>query len=54
MVSNARYYQRRAAAERVAAARAMTDQAREWHTKLAREFAARAEACSAGLTAVNA
>jgi hypothetical protein len=32
----------------------MTDQAREWHSKLAREFAARAEACSAALTAVNA
>ena len=47
MVSNQRYYQRRAAEERVAAARAMTPQARDWHSKLARDFAARAEAFSA-------
>lgn len=46
MVSNLRYYQRRAAEERSAAARAITPQAREWHSKLARDFAARAEACS--------
>jgi hypothetical protein len=44
MVSNQRYYQRRAAEERTAAARAITPQAREWHSKLARDFAARAEA----------
>jgi hypothetical protein len=55
MVSNARYYQRRAAEERVAAARAVTPQAREWHSKLSRDFAARAEACSAGnVTAATA
>lgn len=54
MVSNERYYQRRAAAERTAAARAITPQAREWHNKLARDFAARAEACSAGPSAVTA
>ena len=54
MVSNARYYQRRSFEERVAASRAITPQSREWHSKLAREFAARAEACSAALTAVNA
>ena len=46
MVSNLRYYQRRAAEERTAAARAITPQAREWHSKLAQDFAARAEACS--------
>lgn len=44
LVSNQRYYQRRAAEERVAAVRAVTPQAREWHSKLARDFAARAEA----------
>jgi hypothetical protein len=46
MVSNLRYYQRRAAEERSAAARAITPQARDWHSKLAKDFAARAEACS--------
>lgn len=49
MVSNLRYYQRRAAEERTAAARAVTPQAREWHQKLAQDFAARAEACSMGV-----
>ena len=52
MVSNQRYYMRRAYEERVAAARAITPQAREWHSKLAKDFAERAEACSA--TAVSA
>ena len=46
MVSNQRYYQRRAAEERVAATRAITPQARDWHSKLARDFADRAEACT--------
>lgn len=46
MVSNQRYYQRRAAEERVAATRAITPQARDWHSKLARDFADRAEASS--------
>ena len=56
MVSNQRYYMRRAAEERVAAARAITPQAREWHSKLARDFAARAEASPAPVDAapVNA
>ena len=53
MVSNLRYYQRRAAEERIAAARAITPQARDWHSKLAKDFAARAEACSAAIS-VNA
>ena len=52
MVSNHRYYQRRAAEERIAAARAVTPQAREWHSKLSRDFAARAEACAP--TAISA
>jgi hypothetical protein len=40
--SNERYYRRRAGEERLAARRAMTDQARAWHAKLADDFAARA------------
>jgi hypothetical protein len=51
MVSNARYYQRRAVEERIAASRAITPQAREWHSKLARDFAARAEACTSAVSA---
>ena len=42
MVSNQRYYMRRAAEERTAAQRAITPQAREWHSKLAEDFARRA------------
>lgn len=45
MESNQRFYLRRAAEERTAAIRAMTPQARDWHRKLATDFAARAEAC---------
>ncbi|MCY7280798.1 MAG: hypothetical protein LH610_07875 [Sphingomonas bacterium] len=45
MESNLRYYQRRAAEERTAARRAVTAQARDWHAKLAQDFAIRAEAC---------
>lgn len=44
MESNQRFYLRRAAEERTAALRAVTPQAREWHQKLAIDFAARAEA----------
>ena len=51
MVSNARYYQRRAVEERIAAARAITPQAREWHSKLAQDFAARAQASTSAVTA---
>ena len=43
--SNLRYYHRRAAEERMAAQRAITDNAREWHAKLAQQFAARAAEC---------
>ncbi len=43
MESNQRFYMRRAAEERSAARRAMTEQARSWHAKLALDFAERAE-----------
>lgn len=42
MESNQRYYYRRASEERLAARRAMTAEARQWHAKLALDFAARA------------
>ena len=42
MESNQRFYLRRAAEERTAAHRAITPQAREWHSKLAQDFARRA------------
>lgn len=44
MESNQRYYLRRASEERTAALRSITPQARDWHSKLAGEFAARAAA----------
>lgn len=40
--SDYRFYTRRAAEERQAAQRSVTDQARAWHEHLACEFAARA------------
>ena len=43
MESNARYYRRRAIEERMAAQRAVTEQARIWHAKLAKDFAERAD-----------
>ena len=42
MESNERYYKRRAIEERIAAQRAITDQAKAGHAKLAEDFAARA------------
>ena len=42
MESNQRFYTRRAAEERTAAHRAVTEQARQWHHKLAIDFAQRA------------
>ena len=51
MVSNQRFYMRRAAEERTAAQRAITPQAREWHSKLAEDFARRAIECGAPLQA---
>jgi hypothetical protein len=50
MESNERYYRRRAIEERMAAQRAMTEQARAWHAKLAAEFAERASLSSATLS----
>ena len=52
MESNKRFYLRRAAEERTAAHRAMTEQARVWHAKLAQDFAERAAASSAPLAAM--
>ena len=42
MESNERYYRRRAFEERIAAQRAVTDAAKDWHSKLAQDFAERA------------
>ena len=42
MESNQRYYSRRAFEERMAARRAVTEQAKAWHAKLAEDFAERA------------
>ena len=47
MESNERYYRRRAIEERMAAQRAVTEQARAWHSKLAQDFAERASICTA-------
>ena len=46
MESNERYYRRRAIEERMAAQRAVTEQARAWHAKLAANFAERANSHS--------
>ena len=46
MESNERYYRRRAVEERMAAQRAVTEQARAWHSKLAHDFAERASNCT--------
>ena len=46
MESNLRFYLRRAAEERTAAMRSVTPQARDWHDKLAHDFAQRAAACA--------
>jgi hypothetical protein len=43
--SDQRYYHRRAIEERMAAQRSMTSAAREWHAKLAEQFAERAAGC---------
>lgn len=51
MESDARYYRRRAFEERIAAQRAITDQAKAWHAKLADDFADRAQCGSAALSA---
>ena len=43
MESNQRYYFRRAVQETMAAARAMTPDAREWHRQLAEDYTRRAQ-----------
>ena len=45
MESNQRFYFRRAAEERMAAQRAITENARQWHAQLAQQFADRAAEC---------
>jgi hypothetical protein len=49
--SNERYYRRRAIEERMAAQRAVTEQARAWHAKLAEDFASRASNNTSVVTA---
>lgn len=51
MESDLRYYSRRAVEERMAAQRAVTETARAWHAKLAAEYAQRADASPAPMTA---
>jgi hypothetical protein len=53
VVSNERYYRRRAIEERMAAQRAVTETARAWHAKLAEDFAERASACTATACATS-
>jgi hypothetical protein len=43
MVSNHRFYARRASEEMARAARALTSEAREWHQQLAESFTKRAQ-----------
>ena len=49
--SRARHVYRRAVEERLAAQRAMTEQARAWHAKLAEDFALRAQCGASALSA---
>ncbi|MCY7397882.1 MAG: hypothetical protein LH466_03455 [Sphingomonas bacterium] len=51
MESNYRFYLRRASEERTAAHRAITEQARDWHAKLAIDFAERAASSGTSLIA---
>lgn len=53
MESNERYYRRRAVEERMAAQRAVTEQARAWHSKLAMDFATRAAAATSAAAPVT-
>ena len=52
MESNKRFYLRRAAEERTAAIRAVTPQARDWHRKLAEDFAERAVAANSPVPSI--
>ena len=47
MESNQRYYLRRASEERTKALRSISQEAREWHAKLAADFAERAAIATA-------
>ena len=51
MESDERYYRRRAVEERMAAQRAVTETAREWHAKLAADYLQRATAAPAAMIA---
>jgi hypothetical protein len=51
--SNERYYRRRAVEERMAAQRAVGENARAWHAKLAEDFAQRACACTSAEVACS-
>jgi hypothetical protein len=51
--SNERYYRRRVVEERMAAQRAMTEQARAWHAKLAEDFSARLADCTSIVTTTS-
>lgn len=50
MESDLRFYLRRAAEERTAALRSVTPSARDWHEKLARDFAERANQCQSSVS----
>jgi hypothetical protein len=52
--SNERYYRRRAIEERMAAQRAITENARAWHSKLAQDFAERALCSTTGAICADA
>jgi hypothetical protein len=52
--SNERYYRRRAIEERMAAQRAITENARAWHSKLAQDFAERALCATPGAICAEA
>ena len=51
MESNYRFYLRRASEERTAAHRAITEQARDWHAKLAIDLAERAASSGTNVAA---
>jgi hypothetical protein len=51
MESDERYYRRRAVEERMAAQRAVTETAREWHAKLAADYFERSGTAPAQMSA---
>ena len=52
--SNERYYRRRAIEERMAAQRAISENAKAWHAKLAQDFAERALLATSAAPALQA